>query len=90
MNFDDTMKALSASERREILNLLKNGPMSAGDIASHFLMSGATISYHLALLKKAGLIKERKDKNYIFYRLNTSILEEVLLWIEGLRGDDNK
>jgi len=90
MSFNETMKALSAPERREILNILKKEAMTAGDIASHFDMSGATVSYHLATLKKAGLIKERKNKNFIIYRLNTSVLEEVLIWIEDLREKNDE
>ena len=74
MGFAETFKALSAPERREILVLLKNGRMSAGEIGSHFEMTGATISYHLSTLKKAGLVLEEREKNYIFYELNASVL----------------
>ena len=88
MSFVETFKALSDPVRREILQLLKNGPMSAGDIGSHFDMTGATVSYHLKLLKKADLIWETKEKNYIFYELNTSVLEEIMLWISDLKGDN--
>lgn len=88
MAFTDTMKALSDPVRREILNMLKGGTMSAGDISKHFEMTGATVSYHLAQLKKAGLIFEKKDKNFIYYSLNASVLEEVLLWIQDLKGDN--
>ena len=88
MSFAETFKALSDPVRREILQLLKNGAMSAGDIASHFDMTGATVSYHLKILKKADLIWERKDKNFIFYELNTSVLEELMLWISDLKGDN--
>lgn len=88
MSFNETMKALSDSTRREILNLLKSGTMTAGDIASHFAMTGATISHHLSQLKKAGLIQEKRQKNYIYYTLNASVLEEVLLWIIDLKGDN--
>ena len=87
MGFSETMKALSDPARREILNLLKNGSMTAGDIAGRFAMTGATVSYHLSQLKKAGLIDERREKNFIFYSLNASVLEEVLLWIEDLKGE---
>ena len=88
MGFSDTMKALSDPVRREILNLLKGGSMTAGDIAGRFDMTGATVSYHLSQLKKAGLIFESREKNYIYYSLNASVLEEVLLWIQELRGGD--
>ena len=88
MGFSETMKALSDPVRREILNLLKGGSMTAGDIAGRFDMTGATVSYHLSQLKKAGLIFESREKNYIYYSLNASVLEEVLLWIQSLKGAD--
>lgn len=87
MSFAETFKALSDPVRRDILQLLKNGRMSAGDIASHFDMTGATVSYHLKILKKADLIWETKEKNFIFYELNTSVLEEIMLWISDLKGE---
>ncbi|MBP3678009.1 MAG: winged helix-turn-helix transcriptional regulator [Agathobacter sp.] len=92
MGFAETFKALSDPVRRDILQLLKSGPMSAGDIGSHFDMTGATVSYHLKILKKADLIWEKKEKNFIFYELNTSVLEEIMLWISELKGenDDDK
>lgn len=89
MSFNETMKALSDPTRRAILNMLKNRTMAAGDIASQFDMTGATISHHLSILKKAKLIVEDKQKNYIYYSLNASVLEEVLLWITDLKGDQN-
>ena len=81
MGFPETFKALSDPVRREILVMLKGGRMSAGEIAGHFDMSGATISYHLSTLKKADLIFETRLKNYIYYDLNTSVFEEIMLWI---------
>ncbi len=87
MGLSETMKALSDPARREILNLLKTGSMTAGDIAGHFDMTAATVSYHLSQLKRAGLIFESRRKNYIYYSLNASVLEEVLLWLEGLKGE---
>ena len=87
MGFAETFKALSDPIRREILTLLKNGRLSAGEIGSHFEMTGATISYHLSILKKAGLIFESKEKNYIYYTLNTSVVEEVMLWLSELKVD---
>lgn len=92
MSFAETFKALSDPVRRDILQLLKSGRMSAGDIGSHFDMTGATVSYHLKMLKKADLIWEKKEKNFIFYELNTSVLEEIMLWISDLKGenDDDK
>ena len=77
MGFAETFKALSDPIRREILMMLRDGSMSAGEIGSHFDMTGATISYHLKILKKAELIFEKKEKNYIYYTLNTSVVEEV-------------
>lgn len=86
MGFAETFKALSDPIRRNILELLKKGPLSAGEIASHFDLSGATISYHLNILRKADLIWETKYKNYIYYELNTSVLEELMLWLSELKG----
>ena len=87
MGFAETFKALSDPIRREILVLLKKGRMSAGDIGSHFDMTGATISYHLSILKKAELVFEQKEKNFIYYELNTSVVEEVMLWLSDLKGE---
>lgn len=89
MSFNETMKALSDPTRRAILNLLKEGTKSAGDIAAQFDMTGATISHHLSQLKKAGLVKETKKKNFVYYTLNASVLEEVLLWINELKGEND-
>ena len=86
MSFTETMKALSDPVRREILNLLKGGSMTAGDIAAQFEMTGATVSYHLSQLKKAGLVFESREKNFIHYSLNASVLEEFLLWLQELKG----
>ena len=85
MAFAETFKALSDPARREILEMLKTGSLSAGDIASKFDMTGATISYHLSILKKADLIRERRDKNFIFYELNTSVFEELMLWFSQFK-----
>ena len=92
MSFAETFKALSDPVRRDILQILKKGRMSAGDIASHYDMTAATVSYHLKILKKADLIWEKKEKNFIYYELNTSVLEEIMLWISDLKGenDDDK
>ena len=88
MSFAETFKALSDPARRQILELLRQGPMSAGEIGSHFDMTGATISYHLKILKKADLIYETREKNFIYYQLNASVLEEILLWISSLQGEE--
>ena len=93
MGFAETFKALSDPARREILIMLKNKRMSAGDIASNFEMTGATVSYHLSVLKKADLVYETKEKNFVFYELNTSVFEEIMLWFaqfKGENGDENK
>ena len=86
MAFAETFKALSDPVRREILEMLKSGSLSAGDIASKFDMTGATISYHLSILKIADLIRERRDKNFIFYELNTSVFEELMLWFSQFKS----
>ena len=89
MSFANTFKALSDPIRREILEMLKKRRMSAGEIGSHFDMTGATISYHLSILKKAELVKETKEKNFVYYELNTSVVEEIMLWLAELKGDKN-
>lgn len=82
MGISETMKAISDSHRRTILMLLKGGRLSAGEIATHFSnLSTATVSYHLSVLKKATLIREERYKNYIYYELNTSVFEQLLLWV---------
>lgn len=90
MAFADTFKALSDPVRRDILTMLKKGRMSAGEIGSNFDMTGATVSYHLNILKKADLVFEEKEKNFVYYSLNTSIVEEVMVWLSGLRGDNDE
>ena len=87
MGFPETFKALSDPARRDILTMLRKGRLSAGDIASHFDMTGATVSYHLKQLKKADLIYETKEKNFIYYSLNTSVFEEILIWISQFTPD---
>ena len=87
MSLQNTLKALSDPIRREILNLLKSGPMAAGDIAAKFDVTGAAISRHLSVLKEADLIRDNREGKYIFYELNASVLEEILLWITELKGE---
>ena len=89
VSFGDTFKALSDPVRREILVMLKEGRMSAGEIADQFEMTNATISYHLSVLKKADLVWETKVKNFVYYELNTSVVEEILLWLTDLTGETN-
>ena len=87
MSFADTFKALSDPVRRDILQLLKQGRLSAGEISSHFAMTNATISYHLSILKKADLVFETREGTHIYYELNASVLEEIMLWLSDLKGD---
>lgn len=87
MALQNTLKALSDPIRRDILNLLKEGRMSAGDIVERFPVTGASISRHLSVLKEADLIRDTREGKYIFYELNTSVLEEIMLWITALRED---
>lgn len=86
MGMNETLKAISDPVRRDILQMLKRGRKSAGEIAEHFNLTGATVSYHLSKLKSADLIAEEKYKNFIYYELNASVFEEVLTWICGLGG----
>ncbi len=87
MGFQATMRALADPTRREILNLLKKSSLSAGELGAQFDMSGAAVSRHLSILKDAGLIRDRREGKYIFYELNASVLEEVFLWLNDLKGD---
>ena len=89
MSFGDTFKALSDPTRREILSLLKQGSMTAGQIGEHIDTSGATVSHHLTILRQAGLIEDRKSGKYIYYELNTTVFQEVLSWIQTLMEADN-
>ena len=88
MAIQNTMKALSDPIRREILGLLKAGRLSAGEIADKFPVSGAAISKHLSVLKEADLIRDARDGKFIFYELNTSVLEEVMIWLSALKGEE--
>ena len=86
MGLQNTLRALSDPVRREILELLKDGRLSAGEIGSHFDITGAAISRHLAVLKEADLIRDARAGKYIYYELNASVLEEILLWVTQLKG----
>ena len=86
MGLQQTLRALADPIRRDILNLLKNGRMSAGDITDHFPVTAASISRHLSVLKEADLIDDTREGKYIFYELNASVLEEIMLWITDLKG----
>ena len=90
MSLQNTLKALSDPIRREILNLLKDQKLSAGEIVNHFNVSGASISRHLSVLKEADLIRDERDGKFIYYQINTTVLEEILLWITQLKGDQHE
>ena len=87
MSLQATLRALADPIRREILNLLKSGRMSAGDIAGHFDVTNASISRHLSVLKEADLIRDTREGKFIYYDLNASVLEEIMLWITDLKGE---
>ena len=87
MGIQNTLKALSDPSRREILELLRTGRLSAGEIAEKFPVSGAAVSKHLSVLKEADLIRDAREGKFIFYELNTSVLEEVMLWLTSLKGE---
>ena len=94
MGMSETLKAISDPVRRNILEMLKKEKMTAGDIANKFNLTNSTVSYHLSYLKKADLVKEEKYKKYIYYKLNTSVFEEIMVWIyqfgkENMKGDNN-
>ena len=87
MGLQQTMKALADPTRREILNLLKKGKLSAGEITEHFDITAAAISRHLSVLREADLIWDTREGKYIYYELNASVLEEIMLWITELKGE---
>ena len=87
MGIQQTLRALADPIRREILNLLKAGRMSAGDICAHFDVTSAAVSRHLSVLKDADLIRDTREGKFIYYELNASVLEEIMLWLSNLKGD---
>ena len=89
MSLQNTLKALSDPIRREILNLLKAGRLSAGEICDQFPVTGASISRHLSVLKDADLIRDTREGKFIYYDLNASVLEEILLWVKDLKGEND-
>ena len=89
MGIQRTIKALSDPIRREILEMLKAGRKAAGEIAEHFSVSGAAVSKHLSVLRDADLIRDTREGKFIYYELNTSVLEEVMLWLSCLKGEKN-
>ena len=89
MGIQSTLKALADPIRRQILDMLKPGRLSAGEIAEAFPVSGAAVSKHISVLKDADLIRDNREGKFIYYELNTSVLEEVMLWLTGLKGEKN-
>ncbi|MCD8073932.1 MAG: autorepressor SdpR family transcription factor [Lachnospiraceae bacterium] len=87
LGLQETLKALADPTRREILNLLKSGRMSAGEITEHFPVTAASISRHLSVLKDADLVRDKREGKFIYYEINTSVLEETLLWMTDLMGE---
>ena len=87
MALQETMRALADPTRREILNLLKGGRLSAGEITDHFPVTAAAVSRHLSVLKDADLIRDRREGKYIYYEMNASVLEEILLFVSDLKGE---
>ena len=88
LGLQDTLRALADPIRREILSLLKGGRLSAGEIGQHFPVTAAAISRHLSVLKEADLIRDQREGKFIYYELNTSVLEEIMLWLTELRGEE--
>ena len=88
MSLQETLKALSDPTRREILQMLRSGSKSAGEISDHFEITAAAISRHLSVLKEADLIRDQREGKFIIYTLNTSVLEDVLFWVSNLKGDN--
>ena len=89
MSLQKTLKALSDPIRREILDMLKEGRMSAGDIVAKFEVTGASISRHLSVLKEADLIRDKREGKFIYYEINTSVLEDIMLFVTNLKGEKN-
>ena len=89
MGIQNTLKALSDPIRREILDMLKSGRLSAGEIAEKFPVSGAAVSKHLSVLREADLIRDTREGKFIYYEINASVLEEVMLWLVALKGEDH-
>ncbi len=88
MSMQNTLKALADPIRREILNLLKGGQMTAGEISERFDISGAAVSRHLSVLKEADLVRDKREGKFIIYELNSSVLEEIMLWLYELKGEE--
>jgi DNA-binding transcriptional ArsR family regulator len=89
MGMQKTLRALADPIRREILNMLKEKSLSAGEIVERFDVTNASISRHLSVLKEAELIRDTRKGKFIYYELNTSVLEDIMLWISELKGEDS-
>lgn len=89
MGLQATMRALSDPIRRDILTLLKSERMSAGEICEHFEVTGAAISRHLSVLREADLIRDTREGKFIYYELNASVFEELLMWVSDIKGGKN-
>ncbi|MBQ7012828.1 MAG: winged helix-turn-helix transcriptional regulator [Oscillospiraceae bacterium] len=90
MGLAETFKALSDPQRREILTMLRSGRLNAGEIAERLGVTAAALSYHLKLLKNADLVMEYKEKNFVYYELNTSVFDEMILWMKQFGGNDHE
>jgi Predicted transcriptional regulators len=90
MKYQKTLKALADPTRRDILMLLKQKSLSAGEIVEHFKTTGATVSHHLSILKEAGLVRDRREGKYIYYELNLSVLEDILTWLSRFMEDKDE
>lgn len=89
MGLQHTLKALADPIRREILHMLKGGRLSAGQISEQFDVTDASISRHLSVLKDADLVRDTREGKFIYYELNASVLEEIMLWVKDLKGEEN-
>ncbi len=87
MSLQETLRALADPTRREILQLLRGGSKSAGEICEHFSITAAAVSRHLSVLKEADLIRDQREGKFIIYTLNTSVLEDIMLWVKNLKGE---
>lgn len=90
MGLAETFKALSDPQRRELLTVLREGRMNAGELAEKLNITPAALSYHLKLLKKAELLMEYKEKNFVYYELNTTVFDEMIMWVKQFGGNDNE
>lgn len=90
MSETNIFKVLSDKCRRDILELLKGGRLSAGEIADRLSVTPAALSYHLKLLKGADLVMEYREKNFIYYEINTTVFEDIILWAKQFGGKNNE